>query len=98
MAWAALDLGDGDVGVAVTEGDAVVTYADDRLGDEDVGWAANVNAVGVGAIVGSRDVEIAHLHVCASVDSNMVALAVHQLESIDSCFCTRYYLQRLHSS
>lgn len=76
MSRAALDLGDSDVGAAVTEGDAVVAGADDGLGDLHVGRPADVNAVGVGAVprcpygegldldvLGPEDVHVEHLTV-----------------------------------
>lgn len=77
-------------------GHAVVSSADDGLGDLDVGGAADVDAVGVGAVGRRRYPHVAYAHVLAREDVEVGALAVDRLYVLDPRVPHEVESQRLH--
>lgn len=54
----------------------IVTRSDPRIQDGDSGRCLNVNAIGVGAIPGSRDFHSLHFDVLTGIDDNVEHLAI----------------------
>lgn len=77
-------------------GDAVVSGADDGLGDLNVGGAADVDAVRVGAVGRRRYPHVAYAHVLAREDVQVWALAVDWLYVLDPRVPHEVESQRLH--
>ena len=76
MAGPTCDILHPEVGSTGTDGDAVVTGLDLGVDDRDAGRQLDVDAVGVGAVTGSRDPNSLEFDLFAAVDHNVEHLAV----------------------
>lgn len=84
-----------DVGGARADRDAVVAGPDSQAGEVDVAGAADVDAVGVGAVAGRGDVEAVDGDRRAALDRHMESLAVLDGEIGDPPAVDIYQPQRL---
>ena len=83
MARTAEDVGDGDVGGAFSEGDAVVAGGDVWVDDLDVARAADVDPVGVRAVSWCDYLHRAELNVVGREDDYVEELAVRRWDAAD---------------
>lgn len=82
---AAFDVLDEDVLAACANGDAVVPGGDDGVGDLDVGGVAEMDAVGVGAVLRGGDGHVCDLYVSA-VDH--LAVEPHRVQERQAAYVT----------
>lgn len=87
MAGPTNDPRDVDICAPVSQRYAVVARAYDRVGDLHVPRVADVDSVGVRAVVWGRDMDVFHIHILGVVDVEMEHLAVQGGYALDIGFC-----------
>ena len=84
MSRAASDIGDGYILCTVTNGDTIITCANDTIGNGDQFWGAKMHSIGVGTIMRSYNFHVSSSEIVAVEYRRVKAHAVYRSEPINN--------------